>query len=72
MAVLALTNRELMQRFGGGLGRRGVMIFGGAVFLVGAVLKAAAEDWALLSIGCILLDVGIVLANEALGNMAFK
>ncbi|BDA51002.1 Sugar transport protein 9 [Coccomyxa sp. Obi] len=63
IAVLAITNRKMMPY--GGLGRRGVMVSGGAAFLIGALLQATAQNWEMLIIGRILLGVGIGFANEA-------
>ena len=64
IVVLVLTNRKLMHRLRGGLGRRGVMFSGSLAFLIGAALQALAQDWAMLIIGRILLGVGIGFANE--------
>ncbi|BDA41261.1 Sugar transport protein MST3 [Coccomyxa sp. Obi] len=65
IVVLVLTNRKLMHRWGGGLGRRGVMVCGAAAFLFGALLQALAKNWAMLIIGRIFLGVGIGFANES-------
>ncbi len=66
IVVLALTNRKLMRKFlrFSGLGRRGVMVCGGAAFLLGALLQATAQNWEMLIIGRIFLGVGIGFANE--------
>lgn len=45
-------------------GRKVSMLFGGAVFLCGAVLNGAAENVAMLIIGRILLGVGVGFANQ--------
>lgn len=45
-------------------GRKISMLFGGLVFLVGAILNAAAKNVAMLIIGRILLGVGVGFANQ--------
>lgn len=46
------------------LGRRLSMLFGGAVFLTGAILNGAAENVAMLIIGRLLLGVGVGFTNQ--------
>lgn len=45
-------------------GRKVSMVSGGCVFLVGAILNAAAQNVAMLIIGRLLLGVGIGYANQ--------
>ncbi|KAI9115067.1 hypothetical protein K1719_014080 [Acacia pycnantha] len=47
------------------LGRRPVMLMGGAIFIVGAIINAAAVNIAMLIIGRILLGVGVGFGNQA-------
>jgi predicted MFS family arabinose efflux permease len=46
------------------LGRRMTMIIGGAAFVLGSVLQAAAYEIVMLVIGRIVLGVGIGFANQ--------
>uniref|UniRef100_A0A1D1XH94 Sugar transport protein 5 n=1 Tax=Anthurium amnicola TaxID=1678845 RepID=A0A1D1XH94_9ARAE len=48
-----------------GVGRRAVMLAGGAAFLAGAVVNAAATNVAMLILGRLLLGVGVGFANQA-------
>ena len=46
------------------LGRKISMLTGGLVFLVGAIINAAAQNIAMLIIGRILLGIGVGFANQ--------
>ncbi|XP_050234157.1 sugar transport protein 10-like [Mercurialis annua] len=46
-------------------GRKISMVFGGSVFLVGAILNGAATNVAMLIIGRLLLGVGVGFANQS-------
>ncbi|KAK9085066.1 hypothetical protein Sjap_025477 [Stephania japonica] len=46
-------------------GRKVSMFFGGAVFLVGAIINGAAKNIAMLIIGRMLLGVGVGFANQS-------
>ena len=47
-------------------GRKISMLFGGFIFLVGAILNGAATNVAMLIIGRLLLGVGVGFANQVL------
>lgn len=46
------------------IGRKGVMVSGGAAFVVGAALQAGALNMGMLIIGRLFLGLGIGFANQ--------
>lgn len=53
-------------------GRRLSMLFGGAVFLTGAILNGAAENVAMLIIGRLLLGIGVGFTNQVIIFVSLK
>ena len=53
------------------LGRRWSMFMGGFIFLVGAIINAAAQNIAMLIIGRILLGIGVGFATQVIKLLQF-
>ncbi|KAM7253089.1 hypothetical protein ACFE04_025707 [Oxalis oulophora] len=63
--LAALISSLAASRVSALLGRRGIMLVGGCLFLTGAALNGGAQNIAMLIIGRILLGLGVGFTNQA-------
>ncbi|KAM7253284.1 hypothetical protein ACFE04_025902 [Oxalis oulophora] len=66
LSLAALVSSLVAGRVSALIGRRGIMLVGGCLFLSGSALNAGAENDAMLIIGRILLGLGVGFTNQVI------